>query len=252
MNTSYKPYFGFKREPFPTDVPTRDLILLSGMLGVKERIQYCLDLGGVMIITGEVGSGKSTSLRYSASKTHPSEVAIIEVIGNSGAVSEIYKSICFEMGIQPSSTGKSRLIREVKLAIEDTVKSKKQKVLLQIDEAHLMRPEVFAELHTLMQFDYDSKNLISLVLCGQTNLIDKMHYRGSAPLASRVIARSHLETLNKEQLAEYIKHHTKIAGVTKSLFDETALTAIFQGSGGLLRKANSLARGGQQWNKETL
>ena len=63
MASPYRAFFGFKSDPFAADIATRDLLKLPSMLGVKERLDYCLNLGGVMVITGEVGSGKSTSLR---------------------------------------------------------------------------------------------------------------------------------------------------------------------------------------------
>lgn len=244
MTTNYRPYFGFKREPFAADLPTKDLLHLPGMLGIRQRFAYCLELGGVMVITGEVGSGKSTSLRWSTSQYHPSEVLVASIIANSGSMTEIYRLICLALDLQPAFTSRTKLITEAKTAIKDIVASKKQKIALIVDEANLLRPEVFTELHTLTQFEHDSKNLVTLILCGQTNLLDKLSYRGSSPLASRVIARTHLETLSQDQLAEYIKHHLKVAGQNKQLFDASALTAIYQGSGGLLRKSNSLARGG--------
>jgi hypothetical protein len=87
---------------------------------------------------------------------------------------------------------------------------KKQKIILVVDEANLMRPEIFTELHTLAQFEHDSKSLLTLILCGQTSLLDKLAYRGAAPLASRVIARAHLDTLSEAQLGDYIAHHVVI------------------------------------------
>ena len=122
--------------------------------------------------------------------------------------------------------------------------TKKQKIVIVVDESHLLRLEVFAELHTITQFDNDSKNLFSLVLAGQPNLLEKMTYRSSAPLASRVVARTHLSHLNQEQVTIYLEHHLSVAGVKKQLFSDQAITAIYQGSAGVLRKANFLARGG--------
>ena len=57
------------------------------------------------------------------------------------------------------------------------------------------------------------------------------------------MGRSHLEGVTREQMEQYLKHHLSIAGVKNTIFDETAVTAIHQGSGGLFRKANHLARG---------
>jgi type II secretory pathway predicted ATPase ExeA len=67
-------------------------------------------------------------------------------------------------------------------------------------------------------------------------------YRSSQPLAFRIVARSHLEGVNREDMEQYLKHHLSIVGVKKNLFDPSVVTAIHQGSGGLVRKANHLAR----------
>jgi general secretion pathway protein A len=115
--------------------------------------------------------------------------------------------------------------------------------VLIIDEASLMRLEIFAQLHTLSQFDMDSKPLLPIVLAGQNNLVDKLMFHTSRPLASRIIGRSHLEGLKYKDMAGYIQHHLKIAGSKDQLFVDEAILAIHQGSGGLLRRANLLAKG---------
>lgn len=82
-----------------------------------------------------------------------------------------------------------------------------------------------------------------MVLAGQSTLVDRLLYRTSVSLASRIIARTHLEGLTRDGIRDYILHHVQLAGVTNNPFDDTAITAIHQASGGLLRKANHLARG---------
>jgi type II secretory pathway predicted ATPase ExeA len=120
---------------------------------------------------------------------------------------------------------------------------KKQVPVLVIDEANLVRLEVFAEIHTLSQFEMDSKPLLPVILAGQNNLLDKLMYHTSRPLASRVIGRSHLEGLKAKDMAGYLKHHLEMAGISEQLFSDEAILAIHQGSGGLLRRANYLAKG---------
>ncbi len=128
--------------------------------------------------------------------------------------------------------------------ITNLVSSRKLKPVLIIDEASLLRLEVFAELHTLLQFEQDAKHYLPLILVGQSTIIDKLSFRASAPLASRVITRCHLEGLSLSDMHQYIHHHhIKLCGIESNLFDESAITAVHQGSGGLLRKANHLARG---------
>lgn len=242
--TQYLEFFGFKSEPFPVRVLPKNLLKLPGTTGVKERLDYTLNLGGIMLVTGEVGSGKSTAMRWAMSHYHSSELTILDVIANSASLNELYKQLCWALNLEVKSASRSYLSRMIKNAIRDLVIGKKQKVLLVIDEANLLRLDIFAELHTLTQFEHDSLSFFAVALIGQTTLVDKLTYRSSAPLASRVVAKAHLKGLAKEQMHEYLNHHIKIAGVKKSLFAEDALIAIHQGSSGLLREANNLARGG--------
>lgn len=239
----YTEYFGMKTDPFVNNLATKDLLQLPGTLSVKERLDYISKGGGVMVVTGDVGSGKSTALRWSLSKYHPSEIYSVYVTANSGSTNELYRQLCWGLNIDTHTGSRSMLLKIFKDGVKELVGQQKVKLIITIDEASLLRPEIFAELHTVTQFNYDSNNLFSLVLAGQNGLLDKLKYRSSAPLASRVITRSHISSITRDQMQEYIKHHLKIVGIKKGLFDENAVTAIYQGSGGLLRKANSLARG---------
>ena len=244
MISNYRAGFGLKCEPFSNDSAPKDLLKLPGMTGVYARMAYTHGLGGTMLVTGEVGSGKSTSLRWSLSQFHPSQTCILSLVGNSGGLAEILKMIAMELGLDAGTTSRARLLADIRAAVREIVTTKKQQVLLVIDEANLLRPEIFAELHTLTQFDHDSKNLVTLILCGQGSLLERLSLRSSAPLASRIIAKAHLEPLGRSDMDDYVAHHLAVAGVKKKLFEDGALTAIYQGSGGLLRKANSLSRGG--------
>ena len=83
-----------------------------------------------------------------------------------------------------------------------------------------------------------------MILSGQNGLLDKLLFHTSRPFASRVVGRSHLEGLKIKDMQAYLQHHLQLAGGNERLLSEEAVVAIHQGSGGLLRRANSLARGG--------
>jgi len=243
MNNNYRSFFGLKKEPFGTDLKNREILETHELKSVTKRLDYAVRLGGAALVTGEIGSGKSTALRYCAEKLHPSEYETFYVTATSGSILELYRQITAEMGIYQSSNSRVIMTKLIKNEIKELVDGKKMKVILIIDEASLLRMEVLSELHTLCQFHKDSKPWLPLVLAGQSTLIDKMMYRASAPLASRIVARSHMEGLDRNGMLQYLEHHLSLAGVKTNLFEDAAITAIHQGSGGLLRKANHLARG---------
>ncbi len=243
MNSNYRSFFGFTKEPFSTDLKIKEILETDELKAVTKRLDYTVRLGGAALVTGEIGSGKSTALRYSAKKRHPSEYETFYVTATSGSILELYRQITAEMGIYQSSNSRAVMTQLIKNEIKELVDGKKMKVILIIDEASLLRMEVLSELHTLCQFHKDSKPWLPLILAGQSTLIDKMMYRASAPLASRIVARSHMEGLNRQGMQQYLEHHLTLAGVKTNLFEDAAITAIHQGSGGLLRKANHLARG---------
>jgi general secretion pathway protein A len=240
---SYRAFFGFAREPFTANIELDGILQTPELLAVNQRVEYAIRLGGIGLLTGEVGAGKSTALRWVAGKLHPSKYKVLWVTATAGSILEVYRQLLAELDIQTASSSRAVLTRQIKSQIENLVVTKKQQPLLIIDEASLLRLDVFTELHTLTQYQGDSKPWLPIILAGQNNLADNLLYRTAIPLASRIIARSHLEAVNRQGMEAYLLHHLNIAGLKNNPFEEQAVTAVHQGSGGLFRKANHLARG---------
>ncbi|MFO8001360.1 MAG: AAA family ATPase [Marinilabilia sp.] len=244
MNDHYRTFFGFTKEPFANDIDSRQILKTPELSEVKVRFDYVTRLGAIGIITGEVGSGKSTAVRYAIDALHPSEYKALYITASSGSIMEFYRQLKDALDIYLSSNSKVVMVKNIKKEIVSLVLEKKQKVVLIVDEASLMRLEVFAEIHTICQFEKDAKPWLPIILVGQISLVDKLTFRSSQPLASRVIAKCHLEGVDLDGMQTYLHHHLAIAGIERNLFDEQAVMGIHQGSGGLFRKANHLARGG--------
>jgi len=243
VSPNYRSFFGMTREAFGPDISIKDILETQDIAAIKERFDYTVRLGAVATLTGEVGSGKSTALRYVVSKLHPSEYKTLWITACSGSILEFYRLFLAEFGIHMAGSQKAIMIRLIKKAVREVILEKKMKIVLIVDEASLMRLEVFAEIHTITIFEQDSKPWLPIILTGRTNLIDKLMYQTSLPLASRIVARSHMEPVNRQEMEQYLLHHLALTSVKSSLFDDAAITAIHQGSGGILRKANHLARG---------
>jgi general secretion pathway protein A len=238
----YRSFFGFNREPFTVEVKVEEILATPPLTEFAERFDYVVRLGAIGLLTGEVGAGKSTALRFAASRLHPSEYHTLWLTASGGSILETYRQLTAALDVESRSFSRAVLTRIIRHAIYQLVNKKIQPLLI-IDEASLLRLEVFSELHTLCQFEGDSKPHLPLILAGQNNLLDLLQYRSSLPLSSRVVARSHLEGIDLDQMQLYLAHHLAIAGVKTQLFSAQAITAIQQGSAGLLRRVNHLARG---------
>lgn len=243
MEQHYRQYFALTKEPFSANLSRKEILETHAIKAISERLHYTIRLGALMVVTGEIGSGKSTALRYCSSGLHPSEYHVLHIRASSGSILELYRNILAEFGVENTGISRIKMIRRIQHEITQLAVGKKITPVLIIDEASLLRLDVFSELHTLTQFEQDSKPYLPLILAGQGNLVDNLHYRGSQPLASRVVARAHLKAIESSAMEEYLAHHLKIAGKERTLFNQDAMTAIHQGSGGLYRKANHLARG---------
>ncbi len=234
-------FFGLKRDPFPQNLPVKELYPLPSLDPLKKRVLFAIEQRAITVITGDVGSGKSTSLRYISSQCHSSEFHLIPLIGGVFSLMELYRQILLSFGIEYHSFQVAIMVHKIRELILEIASRKVTPVLI-IDEAHLLKQAIFAQLHTLMQFEFDSRPVMPMILCGQDLLLDYLMSTTARPLASRVLGRSHLESIRKEVMAEYLSHHLHLAGCTKNIFTDDAIFAIHQGSGGLLRKANSLAK----------
>lgn len=238
----YRTFFGFHREPFAVDLKVEEILTTPALSDFTERFDYVVRLGAIGLLTGEVGAGKSTALRFASSRLHPSQYHTLWLTASGGSILESYRQLAAALDVETRSFSRAVLTRIIRQAIYELVNKKIQPLLI-IDEANLLRLDVFSELHTLCQFEADSKPHLPMILAGQNNLLDLLQYRSSLPLSSRIVARSHLEGINLDQMQHYLAHHLAIAGVKTQLFSPQAITAIQQGSAGLLRRANHLARG---------
>ena len=240
---SYQAFFGLKRQPFTADLDRKLILETPDLLAATDRLDYAVSLGAIALMTGEVGSGKSTAIRWASGRLHPSSHRVLWITATSGSILEFYRQLLAELDINTASSSRAVLTRLIKSQIIDLASSKKIRPVLIIDEASLLRLDVFAELHTITQFEGDSKPWLPIILVGQNNLADNLLYRTAIPLASRIVARYHFTATNREGMDKYLLHHLKFVGLNHSPFDATAITAIHQGAGGLFRKANHLARG---------
>ena len=230
MDITYKAFFGLKEEPFRSDLKLNNILQTENLKAVKTRFDYTVRVGGAAVVSGEIGSGKTSALRYASEVLHPSEYRVIYITATSGPILELYRQVCTELAIGPVSRSKAAMTRIIKKEIKELTDEKKMKAVLIVDEASQLRLEVLSELHTITQFNKDSRHCLPVILAGQGLLVDKLKYRTSEPLASRIIARSHLKGLDREGMEQYLSHHLELTGSKTRIFEDAAVTAVHQGA----------------------
>ena len=141
----YREFFAFTKEPFAQDVALKDLFPFKALEPCVDRFKYVIETGATCVITGEIGSGKSTTLRLCASKLHPSKYKIIALIAHSGSWNELLRQIILSFGAECRTNSLATMIKMARDLILEVVQKKQVPVLL-VDEAHLLRPVSYTHL----------------------------------------------------------------------------------------------------------
>lgn len=132
---NYRAFFGLTRDPFAADLALDAILKTKDLTAVHERIGYTVGLGAIALVTGEVGAGKSTALRWVAGQFHPSKYKILWVTATSGSILEIYRQLLAELDVHSASSSRAILTGQIRSQIINLVQTRKQQPVLIIDEA---------------------------------------------------------------------------------------------------------------------
>jgi len=233
-------YFGFKKIPFTDSPDAKQLFASEAWNQVKARLQFLVDHHGTGLLTGEVGSGKSTAARAFTAGLNPNLYKVLYLHWTSGSALDLLRQLALHLDLQPAHF-RGDLVRQISEAIVRLNQSKKQHPILICDEAQLLRHDALEQLPLLLNFDMDSSHYLTLLLVGQPLLRRTLSLQMHEPLRQRIAVQYHLEGLSREELDAYLAHQLKAAGITQPLFDDTARQALYQATKGILRKVNKLA-----------
>jgi len=233
-------YFGFKKTPFTDSPDAKQLFASQAWNQVKARLQFLVDHHGAGLLTGEVGAGKSTAARTFSAGLNPNLYKILYLHWTSGSALDLLRQIALELGIEPAHY-RGDLVRQISEAIVHLNRSKKQHPILICDEAHLLPHPALEQLPLLLNFDMDSARYLTLLLVGQPLLRRTLSLQMHEALRQRIGVQYHLEGLTRDELDAYLAQQLKAAGVSQSLFDETARQGMYQATKGIPRKVNKLA-----------
>ena len=237
----YLEYFGLQRLPF-TISPDPDFLYPSpGHQEALAHLSYALtDQGGLICLTGEVGTGKTTLCRALMASV-PEGDHIAYIFNPQLSPAELLESLCDELHISYESGLSLRELYRVLYMGLLKFYSNNQRVICVIDEAQVMSPALLEQVRLLTNLETNTEKLLTLVLVGQTELREILTRHELRQMNQRITARYHLEHLTLADTSAYLAHRIQCAGGNRMLFDQAAVKVLWQNSMGVPRLINSMA-----------
>ena len=237
----YTSYFGLNESPFAL-TPDPHFLFLSHRH--REALAHLLfgmgDKGGFVLLTGEVGTGKTTLCR-SLLEQVPDDVEIALILNPKQTSLELVATICDELKVSyPAATESLKvLIDQLNRHLLKTHASGRRTVVI-IDEAQNLSIDVLEQVRLLTNLETTTQKLLQILLIGQPELQSMMAKPEMRQLAQRITGRYHLAPLSSDETAAYIEHRLEVAGARRPLFNRRTLRAIHRLSGGVPRLINTI------------
>jgi general secretion pathway protein A len=232
-------YFGFTKNPFSRDVPAKEMLLWQEFENLKLRFDYFLQEGGIFLLTGSIGSGKTTALKYFASTINPNTHQVLYCASMFDAKKDFYRTILTMCGVTPSFyTGDCRNM--LRKHFIDMHLSKRLSPVIIIDEAQNAPGFLLEEIRLLSNFDYDSSSPVLFILSGHKLLQQRLSYHENEALRQRLTLKFNLNCFGLEETCIYIKHRLTNAGSTGAIFADSVLAKIHEASTGVPRMINKI------------
>lgn len=237
----YLQHFALKREPFSI-VPDPDFLYPSQQhRQAVAHLKYGLDReGGFILLTGEVGTGKTTLTRTMLQRI-PAHVRVAYVLNSKLNETDLLASICDELAIK---LPKSKNVSFSKICIDalnqDLLAShaKGQKTVIVIEEAQNLSADVLETLRLLSNLETNTHKLLHILLVGQPELLEILAQKQLRQLNQRVVSRFHLLPLDQSELSNYINHRLHHAGAAGPIFDQGCSKVLFRLTKGVPRLIN--------------
>ncbi len=236
----YREFFKIEDTPFTLTPDPRFIVFTPSYNEVLASLYYGLENAkGLIVLTGEVGTGKTTALRWILRRLDSSVLAAY-VFNPRLSIDEFYHHVTQMLGIK-NWDNKAELLTEMGRVLEDRHRRGLRTVLI-IDEAHELSDYVLEEIRLLMNFESDNAKHLQIVLTGQPELREKLNQANLRQLKQRVALRCNMHQLpNVEEVERYITERLLIAGSEQpNIFTPGAIDFIFQCSEGIPRQINNI------------
>ncbi len=235
----YRHFYGLHDVPFSLAPDPRYLFRTESLLEVFANLQYCIEHGkGVVLMTGEVGTGKTLVLR-SMLQSLDHSVAAAYIFNPLLSTGDFYAMLASEFRLrhQPSKAETLRMLGYFLL----TRHQRGLRTVLVVDEAHLLPRPLLEEIRLMSNYETNREKLFQIILCGQPELRDVFAQPELRQLKQRISLRSEIQPLTPRETAEYIAWRLRIAGaIDPNIFEVESIAAVYRFSAGIPRIINNI------------
>ncbi len=241
MTPMYLNYFGLAEAPFSIAPAPRYLYMSQRHQDALAHLLYGVNgEGGFVLLTGEVGTGKTTISRCLLEQI-PESCDVAYIFNPKLTVEELLSTICVEFGIAypTGNTSIKVFIDCINAHLLDAHARGRHSVLI-IDEAQNLSAEVLEQMRLLTNLETNERKLLQIILIGQPELAAMLERPDLRQLAQRIVARYHLGKLSKTEVTAYVQHRLEVAGTQRQLFPLALMGRLHRLSGGIPRIINVL------------
>lgn len=237
----YLEYFGLSAQPFRL-TPDSDFLFMSEPHSrAKAYMDYSVwNREGFVVLTGEIGCGKTTLIQKLLSELDDNSVVVAKVFQTQLDEVEFLQAVLVEFGLNPFNAKKVELLDMLNNFLIEQFLHGKQIVLI-VDDAHNLSVKVLEEIRMLAGLETRKEKILHVILVGQPQLIEALDHPELQQLMQRVKLRYHIRSLSEREVGDYIRHRLSVAGAAnRILFPPDTLPSIIKYAGGIPRLINTL------------
>src|SRR5437868_5705194 len=237
----YRKFFGLRESPFKVNPDPRYLFLTPGIQEALASLAYGIrGRRGIILLTGEVGTGKTTLLNMVLNWLRQNRAATAFIFNPHLTTGELFECLLADLGIQCGSRSKSEILMRLNRWLLDRYSNGQTAVLI-VDEAQSLSDQVLEEIRFLTNLETSTEKLLQVVLSGQPELEERLRQPHLRQLRQRITVRCRTNPLSLEETQGYIAERLRIAGASNGpIFSPEAVEGIYRHARGIPRVINVL------------